>query len=111
MRFCPKCGYEDPLCWHSYRWITDIDMARFEEFQLEYPQWAELKPSNIVEDQHCFYRRTGRHGKRVKGAFILRWPKMLGKDYYKSRFFERFKAKRQGLPVEGQKILELEASC
>lgn len=86
-------------------------MARFEEFQLEYPQWAELKPSNIVEDQHCFYRRTGRHGKRVKGAFILRWPKMLGKDYYKSRFFERFKAKRQGLPVEGQKILELEASC
>lgn len=104
MRFCPRCDYEDPVCWHSYRWITDIDITRLEDFQREYPQWAQIEIAQIISDEHCFYRRTG---KRNSGAFVQRWPKIYGRDYYKSRFFERFKAKRD-FPHSLQKRLELE---
>jgi hypothetical protein len=108
LRFCPcGCGYEDPVCWHSYRWITDIDIARIEDFTKEYPQWADIELGCIIEDKYCYYRRSG---KRNGGTFILRWPKILGRNYYKSRFFERFKAKRTHGPLPGQKQLELEVS-
>ena len=105
MRFCPECGYEDPVCWHSYRWITDMDICRFEDFQKEYPQWKDLEIGEIVSDQHNFYRRTG---KRNGGCFVQRWPKVYGINYYKSRFFERFKA---DFPHPKQKRLELEVSA
>lgn len=107
MRFCPRCGYEDPVCWHSYRWITDIDMCRFEDFVTEYPQWAQLEPGQIVQDKTCYYRRSS---KRNGGTFALRWSKVLGKNYYLSRYFERFKAKRTHGVLPGQKRLELEAA-
>jgi len=101
MRFCPKCGYEDPVMWHSYRWITDIDYCRFEDFQEEYPQWRGMYPGQIVSDKYNYYRRTSM---RNGGCFVQRWPKVYGIDYYKSRFFERFKAKRS-FPYPGQKTL------
>ncbi len=82
-----------------------MDMTRFHDFVQEYPQWADLEPGQIIEDSSCFYRRSG---KRNGGAFVLRWPKLLGKNYYKSRFFERFKAKRTYSPVLGQKQLEIQ---
>jgi hypothetical protein len=104
LRSCPCCGYADPQIWRSYRWVTDLDYCRFEDFQLEYPQWANLEIGQIVEDQYCFYRRSG---KRNQGTYVQRWSKVLGKDYYKSRFFERFKA-RSGIRHPAQKKLELE---
>ncbi|HLE74944.1 MAG TPA: hypothetical protein VI864_02740 [Candidatus Bathyarchaeia archaeon] len=105
MRFCPCCGFEDPAVWHSYRWVTDVDICRFEDFQREYPQWRDLEIGEIISDRYNYYRRTG---KRNGGAFAQRWPKVYGQDYYKSRFFERFKAKRD-FPHPLQKRLELEA--
>ena len=104
MRFCSKCGHEDPPIWRSYRWVSDLDYCRFEDFQLEYPQWSKLDIGQIVEDQYCFYRRSG---KRNQGTFVQRWAKVLGKDYYKSRFFERVLL-RQGIRHPDQKRLELE---
>ncbi len=106
MRFCPCCGFEDPVCWHSYRWITDMDTTRFEDFAAEYPAWQSIQPGQIVSDEHNYYRRSG---KRNGGAFVLRWPKIYGEQYYLSRYFERFKAKRD-FPHPKQKRLELEAS-
>lgn len=106
MRFCPKCGYEDPVIWHSYRWITDIDYCRFEDFVQEYPQWKDLEMGQIVSDKYNFYRRTS---KRNGGCYVQRWPKIYGVNYYKSRFFERFKAKRS-FPYPGQQTLQLESS-
>jgi hypothetical protein len=82
-------------------------MTRFGDFVAEYPLWAQLELGQIVEDKYSYYRRSG---KRNGGAFVLRWPKMLGKDYYKARFFERFKAKRTHGVLPGQKRLELEKS-
>jgi len=104
MRFCPKCGHEDPVCWHSYRWITDMDVCRVEDFRAEYPQWTSIQVGQIVSDSSCYYRRSG---KRNGGAFVQRWPKVYGENYHNSRFFERFKAKR-GFPHPLQKRLELE---
>jgi len=103
MRFCNKCGYEDPPLWHAYRWITDIDQCRFEDFQKMYPQWKDILPGQIVQDKYNYYRRTSN---RNGGAFVQRWPKVLGMEYYKSRFFERFKAKRD-FPHPLQLRLEL----
>jgi hypothetical protein len=82
-------------------------MMRFEDFQKEYPQWSQLEAGQIVQDKYCFYRRSS---KRNGGTFILRWPKMLGRNYYLSRYFERFKAKRTHGVLPGQKRLELEVS-
>jgi hypothetical protein len=109
MRFCPNYDYEDPVIWHSYRWITDMDQCRFEDFQKDkhYLQWKDLEVGQIVSDKHNYYRRTG---KRNGGCFIQRWPKVYGEKYYCSRFFERFKAKRD-FPHSQQKRLELEVSA
>jgi len=82
-------------------------MCRFEDFVQEYPQWTQLELGQIVSDKSCFYRRSS---KRNGGTFVLRWPKMLGRNYYLSRYFERFKAKRVGGVLPGQKRLELEVS-
>jgi len=102
--FCPKCGYHFPPIWHSYRWITDMFYARFDDFQREseYSQWKDLEVGQIVEDEHYFIRRT------KKGTFVLMWPKVLGREYYKSRFFERFKVTRDFGLRQGQKQLELQ---
>jgi len=104
MYACPKCGYRLPLMWHSYRWVSDVFQGRIEDFQQEYPQWKGIKSGEILEDELYFYRRT------KKGTFVLMWPKVLGRDYYKSRFFERFKVPRDfGLRLRrGQKQLELQ---
>lgn len=88
MQVCPKCGYKDPLIWHTYRWMTDMECCRFEEFQVEYPQWKDLSVGQIVEDEHVFYRRSS---KRNRGLYVFRWPKVLGCDYYKFRDWERTK--------------------
>ena len=102
MFVCPRCGYQLPSMWHSYRWVTDMLYGRIEDFIVNYPQWKDLKAGEIVEDQHLFYRRTR------KGTFVLMWPKILGPAYYKTRNFERFKVPRDfGLRL-GQKQLKLE---
>ena len=105
MRECPRCGFEDPVIWHSYRWITDMDQCRIEDFQKEklYEQWKDLEVGEIVSDKCNYYRRTG---ERNHGCFVQRWPKVYGINYYKSRYFERFKAKRSS-PYPGQKQLEV----
>ena len=106
LKQCPKCGYKEPLIWNSYRWITDMDQARFDDFQKEkaYEKWKDLEPGQIVSDDCNYYRRTcARNG----GCFVQKWPKVYGPDYYKSRFFERFKAKRYA-PYPGQQRLSVE---
>jgi len=103
MRVCPKCGYEDPVIWHSYRWVTDLDYSRFTDFQQVYPQWKDLQMGQIVEDEHDYYRRTS---ERNKGYYVQRWSKILGKTYYKSRYFERFLSKRD-FPDSRQRKLDL----
>jgi len=100
---CPECGHRDPTIWHTYRWITDMFQCRFEDFIQHYP-WQDLEPGQIVEDEHYFYRRTS---KRNGGAFVQRWPKVLGREYYKSRFFERFKVPRDFGLRPGQKQIDL----
>lgn len=67
------------------------DYTRLEDFQLEYPQFANLKIGQIVADLHSFYRRSGKWN---KGLYVFRWPIAYGEKYYLSRDFERFKAKR-----------------
>ena len=87
--------------WHSYRWITDIDVCRFDDFVAEHKEWKSLVPGQIVCDDYNYYRRTS---KRNGGAFVQRWPKVYGIGYYNSRFFERFKARRSW-PFPGQLTL------
>jgi hypothetical protein len=78
-----------------------MDQCRIEEFQQEYPQWKNIKIGQIVYDDCNYYRRTcARNG----GCFVQKWPKVYGPNYYKSRYFERFKAKRSS-PFPGQKRL------
>jgi hypothetical protein len=80
-----------------------MDIARVEDFFAEYPQWKDLKIGQIVSDEYCFYRRTG---KRNGGVYVQRYPKIYGWDYYKKRYFERAMAKR-GRRHPHQKSLEL----
>lgn len=110
MYACPKCGYRDPPIWHTYRWITDMFQCRYEDFIQYYDQrFLQLEPGEIKDDCTYFYRRTN---ERNGGAFVQRWPKVLGKEYYKSRFFERFKVPRDFGLRPGQKQIELkEASA
>ncbi len=101
MFVCPNCGFRLPQMWHSYRWVTDMLYGRFEDFQREYPEFKALEIGEIVGYRDLFIRRT------KKGTFVLMWPKVLGREYYKSRFFERFKVPRDFGLRPGQKQLEL----
>ena len=101
LKVCPSCGYQDALCWRSYRWVTDIDYTRVEEFFLCYPQFKDIQVGEIVSDEHNFYRRSG---ERNRGLFVFRWSKFFGRDYYKMRDFEHYKK------PEKTKQLELEVN-
>jgi len=94
--------------WHSYRWFTDIDVCRFEDFGKEHKQWRSLEPSQIVSDEYNYYRRTS---KRNGGTFVQRWPCVYGVKYYNSRFFERFKAERSWLFLGQLKLLFESGGC
>ena len=82
-----------------------MDQCRIEDFQKEKQclQWEDLEVGQIVSDRYNYYRRAS---KRNGGCFVQRWPKVYGINYYKSRFFERFKAKRD-FPYPGQQRLEI----
>lgn len=100
MRTCPKCGYEDPICWRQNRWISDVSYSRIEDFQTEYPQFADIRPGETKSDSCSYYYR----GKR-QILFVFRWPKVLGPKYYPStrHLFERHVPRRP--PIKGQKTL------
>ncbi len=98
MKVCPRCGFEDALCWHTYRWITDIDYAPFGEFVQEYLELKDIHIGEIREYKGNYYRRSG---KRNHGTFVFRRPTVLGRDYYKMRDFEHYKK-----PLLNQKQLE-----
>lgn len=102
MRVCPKCGFVDPQCWRQNRWVSGVDYCRIEDFQKEYPLLADIRPGQESEDEHCYYYR----GKK-QPAFVYRWPKFLGPQYYpKTRhLFERHVPRRP--PIKGQKTLEI----
>ena len=102
MRICPKCGFEDPICWHSYRWVTDIDYTAFQEFLNYYPQFKELRISEIVDDEHFFYRRSNR---KNHGYFVFRWPKIFGEKYYNNRDYDRVQYARK-VDQNQRKLLE-----
>lgn len=68
MKICPCCGYHDALCWHSYRWISDIDYARAEDFIADYPQFRDIQIGEILEDSSCYYRNPTR---KIKGYLFL----------------------------------------
>jgi hypothetical protein len=91
MRDCPKCGFHDPDCWRSYRWVTDIDRTRWDEFISEYPQFSSLKPGEKTEDEHYYYKRSNM---RNHGLYISRWPKKYGPNYGNFRELERHKVSR-----------------
>jgi len=106
MRVCPKCGYLDSPYWHHYRWVNDIDTARWEDFTSDYPQFKDMKMGEIREDSHHFYRRNSKRG---GGLMVWRWPKHLGKDYYNMRDFEKFNIKQSWLKQKDQtKLLQVE---
>lgn len=100
MKKCPKCGFEDPVCWRQNRWVSAVDYSRIEDFQIEYPDFAEIRPGETRSDVCNYYYR----GKKQK-LYVYRWPKVLGPEYYpKTRhMFERHVPRRPPLP--GQKIL------
>lgn len=102
MRECPNCGYKDPAIWRSYRYMTDVDMTRYEDFQEWYSRWKNIKMGEIVEDKCNYYRRSS---KRNQGRYVLRWPKFYGQDYYKTRYWEHVNAKFSKRPRPGQQPL------
>ena len=83
---CPKCGYHDAICWHYYRWVTDVDVAPFHDFCEDYPQFKDIRPGQIVSDDWHYYRRSST---RNSGYWVYRWMKELGKNYYNMRDFDR----------------------
>lgn len=104
MRVCPRCGFVDPQIWRQNRWVSDVSYTRFEDFQKEYPAFADLHPGEVRGDAHCYYYR----GKK-QHLYVYRWPKMLGPEYYpKTRhLFERHVPR--GPPKPGQKTLQVGA--
>jgi hypothetical protein len=100
LRICPRCGFQDPLCWRQNRWVSCVDYCRIEDFQAEYSHLADIRPGETVSDATCYYYR----GKK-QHLFVYRWPKVLGPGYYPRtrHLFERHVPRRPPLP--GQKIL------
>lgn len=113
MRECPKCGYRDPPIWRSYRYMTDVDQTRYEDFIEEcttgeykdHPEWKNIKMGEIVEDKCNYYRRSSN---RNQGRYVLKWPKFYGRDYYKTRYWEHVNAKISKRPRPGQQPLMLQ---
>jgi hypothetical protein len=100
MRVCPKCGYADPVCWRQNRWCSSVDYTRIEDFQEEYPMFADIHFGEVRSDAHNYYYR----GKKQK-LFVYRWPKFLGPQYYPRtrHLFERHVPRAP--PKLGQKTL------
>jgi hypothetical protein len=106
VKVCPQCGFVDPQCWRQNRWVSSVDYTRIEDFQKEYPEFADINIGETRSDAHCYYYR----GKKQK-LFVYRWPKVLGPQYYpKTRhMFERHVPRRP--PLKGQKTLENESAA
>jgi hypothetical protein len=106
MRVCPNCGFEDPVMWRQNRWVDAVDYGRIEDFQQEYPQFANIRPGETLSDTHCYYYR----GKKQR-AFVYRWPKLLGPQYYPRtrHLIERHVPRRP--PIPGQSVLQAEAGA
>ena len=106
MKVCPQCGFVDPQCWRQNRWVSSVDYTRVEDFQNEYPAFADIRPGEVRSDAHCYYYR----GKKQR-AFVYRWPKLLGPQYYpRTRHLtERHVPRRP--PLKGQKTLENESAA
>jgi hypothetical protein len=100
MRTCPRCGYEDPFCWRQNRWVSDVSYSRIEDFGAEYPEMADLQPGETRSDTCNYYYR-----RRKQRAFVYRWSKALGPQYYPStrQLFERHVPRTP--PIKGQKTL------
>jgi len=100
LRVCPQCGFQDPVYWRQNRWVSAVDYCRIEDFQVIYPQMADLQPGETRSDKYCYYYR----GKKQK-LFVYRWSKFLGPQYYPStrHLFERHVPRRP--PIKGQKTL------
>jgi hypothetical protein len=58
---CPRCGYVDPICWRRNRWVNGVDYARFEDFEKEFPQFADMVKGETRSDIHFYYLR-GKEG-------------------------------------------------
>jgi hypothetical protein len=84
--------------------VSQVDYARIEDFQVEYPAMADLHPGEVRGDSHCYYYR----GKK-QTLFVYRWPKVLGPQYYPTtrHLFERH-VPRAPAP-KGQTILGADA--
>lgn len=106
MRICPNCGFEDPPMWRQNRWVSDVSYGRIEDFQAEYKWFANIRPGEILSDTYCFYYR----GKKQR-AFVYRWPKILGPQYYpRTRHLtERHVPRRP--PIPGQSVLQAEVGA
>src|SRR4030042_4439617 len=100
MRVCPKCGCQGPVCWRQNRWVSAVDYSRVESLQIEYPEFADLRPGETRSDAWNYYYR----GKK-QILYVYRWSKVLGPGYYPNtrHMFERHVPRRPPLP--GQKIL------
>jgi len=97
---CPACGYVDPICWRRNRWVNGVDYARFEDFIVAYPQFADMIKGVTRSDIHFYYMR----GKKAS-CFVYRWPRVLGPTYYTStRHFFEWYVPRGHLPKQQSKL-------
>ena len=86
MRVCDNCGHIDPQYWRQNRWVSNVDYSRYEDVLKDYPFLVDMRPGETRSDKYNYYYRS-----KKQRAFIYRWPKFLGPQYYpKTRhLFER----------------------
>jgi hypothetical protein len=97
---CPNCGWVDPICWRRNRWVNGVDYARFEDFIVYYPQFADMTKGETRSDILFYYMR----GKKAR-VFVYRWPRVLSPTYYTQtrHLFERH-VPRGHLPKQQKKL-------
>jgi hypothetical protein len=108
MRFCPKCGYEDPPYWRHHRFVSDVDYSRYEDVLTDYPFLRDMRPGEERSDAKNYYYRAKKPSSR---QFIFRYPQFMGPLWYKrSHHITEHHVPRRP-PIPGQSVLQAETGA
>lgn len=94
MRICPKCGYEDPICWRPAVYHQEFSYAHTSSLELLDPELWELmqgkRRGEIVERGPYLYWRSSRSDviRRIWVEDFKRVSKS-GSPQEKVRFYEQ----------------------
>lgn len=94
MRVCPKCGYEDPICWRPAAYHPEFSYAHLSSLELLDPElWKALNEKRrgeiIQRGIYLYWRSTGADVARRVWIEDFKHVGKKGSPQEKTRFYKQ----------------------